>query len=90
MSHRKVRPAVKPPRVAIVPEGNVAVFELASGASSVELTLDSKGAAKPSVKVYHRDPAEVSRIAEELFDGLICKYVQVPADVAKRAAAAAQ
>jgi hypothetical protein len=63
-----------------------ALFELAIGQSSVELALDSKGQVKPSVHVYHRDPQEAARLAQEQFDALIMKYVAQPADVLRRAA----
>lgn len=35
--------------------------------SSVEITTDSKGVPKPTVKVYHTDPAEALRQALELY-----------------------
>jgi hypothetical protein len=70
-----------------IPEGAVAVFELTTGQSSVELVTDSKGMVKPSVKSYHRDPAEASRIAQTLFDELVIKYVETPREYAARAAA---
>jgi hypothetical protein len=54
-----------------------AIYELV-GQSSVELALDSKGAIKPSVKVYHRDAHEAARLAQELFDEQLLKYVFKP------------
>lgn len=36
-------------------------------ASSVEIATDSKGNPKPTVKVYHNDPAEAKRLACELY-----------------------
>jgi hypothetical protein len=54
-----------------------AIYELV-GQSSVALTLDSKGAIKPDVKVYHRDAHEASRLAQELFDEQLLKYVFKP------------
>ena len=89
MSHKKVRPLQRSAPTAMIPEGAVAVFELTTGQSSVELTVDSKGQVKPGVKVYHRDPAEASRIAQDLFDAQILKYVTLPLEIARRAAAAA-
>ena len=83
MSNRKVKPRPKlAPVVSVVPEGAVAVFELTTGQSSVELVVDSKGAVKPAVKTYHRDPAEASRIAQELFDELVIKYWKSPREAA--------
>lgn len=73
------------PAIAAV-DGAVGVFELAIGQSSVELTIDSKGLVKPGVKVYHRDPDEAFRVAQEIFDAAVIKYVQGPAEIAKKAA----
>jgi hypothetical protein len=54
-----------------------AIYELV-GQSSVELGLDSKGQIKPSVKVYHRDPKMAAKMAQELFDEQLDKYVFKP------------
>ncbi len=51
-------------------EGNVierAVTNSPPPASSVEIATDSKGNAKPTVKVYHEDPAEAKRLACEMY-----------------------
>lgn len=66
-------------------DGAVGIFELAIGQSSIELTVDSKGLVKPAVKIYHRDAGEAMRLAQEHFDALILKYVQTPAELAKKA-----
>jgi hypothetical protein len=36
-------------------------------AASVEIATDSKGNPKPTVKVYHDDPAEAKRLACQLY-----------------------
>jgi len=51
-----------------------AVYELSIGQSSVELAMDSKGAAKPSVKVYGRSARTAARMAQSIFDELVAKY----------------
>jgi len=90
MSRRKVprraNVSRETPAIAAV-DGAVGIFELAIGQSSVELGIDSKGLVKPEVKIYHRDPDEAFRIAQEIFDAAILKYVQAPADLVKKAAA---
>ncbi len=51
-------------------EGNVierAVTNAPAPASSVEIATDSKGNAKPTVKVYHEDPTEAKALACELY-----------------------
>lgn len=55
-------------------QGNVierAVTQTPMPASSVEIATDSKGNAKPTVKVYHDDPAEAKRLACELYAEII-------------------
>ena len=56
-----------------------AVYELSIGQSSVELAMDSKGAVKPSVKVYHRSARTASRMAVAIFDELVTKYTPAQA-----------
>jgi hypothetical protein len=56
-----------------------AVYELAIGQSSVELSMDSKGTIRPTVKVYGRDARSADKMARELFDGLVKDYCK-PAD----------
>lgn len=41
---------------------------------SVELSLDSKGVVKPTVKVYNPDPHQASADAQAIFDQLRAKY----------------
>lgn len=57
-----------------------AVYELSIGQSSVELSMNSKGSAQPSVKVYHKSARTASRMAQALFDELIVKYCPPPKD----------
>lgn len=45
-----------------------------AGVSSVELTVDSKGVVKPTVKVYDQDPDVASAKAQEIFDENVGKY----------------
>ncbi len=55
-------------------EGNViehAVTQAPATASSVEIATDSKGNAKPTVKVYHEDAAEAKRLACELYTEIL-------------------
>ncbi len=55
-------------------EGNVierAVTKAPAAASSVEIATDSKGNPKPTVKVYHTDPAETKRRACELYSEIL-------------------
>ncbi|MCZ6873089.1 MAG: hypothetical protein O7G88_06110 [bacterium] len=50
--------------------GNIiqhAITTAPAAASSVEIATDSKGNPKPTVKVYHDDPAEAKRLACELY-----------------------
>ena len=42
--------------------------------SSVEITVDSKGVVKPTVKCYSTDPDEAAEIAQRIFDDLVIKY----------------
>jgi hypothetical protein len=55
-----------------------AVYELSIGQSSVEIALNSKGAAQPSVKVYHKSSRTASRMAQAIFDDLLKKYCALP------------
>jgi hypothetical protein len=55
-------------------QGNIielAVTQTPMPASSVEIATDSKGNPKPTVKVYHDDPAEAKRMACELYAEVI-------------------
>lgn len=55
-------------------EGNVierAVTQTPMPASSVEIATDSKGNPKPTVKVYHDDPAEAKRVACALYAEIV-------------------
>ena len=45
----------------------VAVTTTPAPASSVEISTDSKGNPKPTVKVYHDDPTEAKRLACALY-----------------------
>lgn len=60
-----------------------AVYELSIGQSSVELSMNSKGSAQPSVKVYHKSARTASKMAQALFDELIVKYCPPPRDDTK-------
>lgn len=51
-----------------------AVYELSIGQSSVKLTLDSKGTAKPEVHCYAKTARSASRTAQAIFDELLKKY----------------
>jgi len=51
-----------------------AVYELSIGQSSVKLTLDSKGTAKPEVHCYAKTARQASRTAQAIFDELLKKY----------------
>lgn len=51
-----------------------AVYELSIGQSSVELAMDSKGAVKPAVKVYHRSARMAAKMARSIFDELVTQY----------------
>ena len=42
--------------------------------SSVALKRTAGGEVRPEVKVYHQDPLEACRIAEEIMDKLNTKY----------------
>ncbi len=55
-------------------EGNVIERSITTAplpASSVEIATDSKGDPKPTVKVYHEDPAEAKRLACELYSEIV-------------------
>lgn len=55
-----------------------AVYELSIGQSSVKLTMDSKGAAKPEVHCYARTARSASKMAQAIFDELVTKYCPAP------------
>jgi hypothetical protein len=57
------------------------LVEMAIGQSSVSLELDSKGAAKPCVSVYHPDVRAAGRICEAEFDRLMGKYHPKPTTI---------
>ena len=55
-------------------QGNIierAITTTPAPASSVEIATDSKGNPKPTVKVYHDDPAEAKRLACMLYAEII-------------------
>jgi hypothetical protein len=45
-------------------------------ASSVEITMDAKGQAKPCVKVYHEDPEQAASQALALYRQLVAALAQ--------------
>jgi hypothetical protein len=47
------------------------VTNTSAPASSVEIATDAKGNPKPTVKVYHDDPAEAKRLACELYSDIL-------------------
>ncbi len=53
---------------------SAAVYELQVGQSSVKLTIDSKGSAKPEVHCYAKTARAASKMAQSIFDELVLKY----------------
>jgi len=45
--------------------------------SSVEITTDSKGIPKPTIKVYHADPDEAARTALRLYNEICGQLTQM-------------